>query len=1789
MLMLPALRTRFLALAALAGAVLMPAAPAQAQSFVATQLQNLISTENAEVRIEGLSGAFSGAVRIESLTVSDPDGVYLTARDLALDWSPTALIRRTVEIQRLTAGTIELTRLPAGTASTAEDESSGGGGFSLPNITANVGEISIGRFTLGQDVAGVAAELSATGSLQLTPSPAALNVSFDVERQDRPGTIRAQIAFAPDDNRLVLNVNANEPEGGIIAGLLKLPGAPPVTVSVDGNGPLSDFTLSGGLDIATERAITIDASVKDGADGRRLTADVTTITGPFVPAQYADMVGPSATVAADVLLRNQGGIVDIARAQLVSGALQLDAAGTYDPQGSTNDLRIMLATSEGDPVPLSFGALGSRSYLEISSLNATLRGALSAAALEVSAAARTAGYEDYLARDIDLRASSPGFDLNAISGPFRLALDAATASAPEGVAANILTGPIALSVDGSLTEGEIVIDSNSLTTGAASAAVTGRAARDFSTFDLALRTEAESAALSQTLVDYAGERISLRANLARTAEGYAGRDIALEGTGLSVTGSASLLGEAVAADLSGTLDQTRIADAGLTGTANFDLQAAGTLSAPQIDLTLNGADLDIAGRTLQEVEASLSGTFAPDAPQGALAVNGRFNEQPLAMTADFATENGTRYLRNLDVTQGDNKITGEIALDAQSVPSGALTIAAPDVSTLAGLFGQEASGAVNGDLAFRQNADGVPEATIDIRSGALAINQITLADAVIDVSLFDYVNQPQAEGRVEAAALSLPSLDIAALALDLSRLNETTVVDGRTTVNGVDTAINGTVSSIQGETRIDLRQLDAAINQADIALREPAQITIGQNGVNLGQIRLSVGSGGLALAGALSDEIALDLTLDAFPLAVANPFVDGLDAAGTLTGDIKTAGPSDNIRADFNLALAGLATSQTRQADLPAVDGTVAGRYRGGIASLDTARLTIGSGTVALTGDVGETLDAQLTLTDIPVALANGFVDGLGASGTISGQAEATGAIDNPVIAFDLDGRNITAERVAAAGTGAMTLDVTGRLANYTVRFDTAEARIGNGTVSAVGSVGRDLDLSLDIDRLPVAIANAFVPGLGATGSVSGTATAGGTLGRPEASFSLNGNDIAAQALSRSGVQQVALDIAGAYRNDVLSVERGRIQAGGGTLDISGTVGDTLDLRLAMQNLPLALANAASPDLGAQGTLSGTANATGSLASPAASFDVTGSNLSVAAARAAGAPAANLNAAGRYERETLNLRTARVDLAGGGNITATGSAGRQLNLDVTLSGVPAAIAAAAAPDIAPQGTIRGSVQARGTLARPSVNYDLAVDALSLAQTREAGVGPLDVAARGAYAGTRVTLDGRLAGAGLAFTANGAVNLAGTPAFDIQLNGNAPLALANRILAEGGRSIQGEVLVNARVAGTAAAPNVTGTVSTSGARFVDTGINLAIDNINTTIALSGNRATISAFSASLASGGNIAVSGGIGLNAGFPADIVVTIRDGRYADGELFSTRLNADLTLRGPLLGAAVLGGTINAQEIAIVIPDQLPSSLAELDVRHVNAPQAVYVQQRQIDPDGGATGTSGGGIALDLTLNAPNRVFVRGRGLDLELGGTIRITGPASNLGIVGGFDLQRGRLQILSRRLDFERASLSFTGNLIPTVDFLAQSDTGQATVYVAVTGPAQDPSFTFTSSPALPQDEVLARLIFGQATSDLSPLQIAQLASAAASLAGVGGSTGLLDSLRSQLGVDDIDIRTTADGQAAVGVGQYLNENTYIGVDTTGRVSIDLDLGRDIKARGAVNANGGGEVGIFYEKEY
>ena len=76
--------------------------------------------------------------------------------------------------------------------------------------------------------------------------------------------------------------------------------------------------------------------------------------------------------------------------------------------------------------------------------------------------------------------------------------------------------------------------------------------------------------------------------------------------------------------------------------------------------------------------------------------------------------------------------------------------------------------------------------------------------------------------------------------------------------------------------------------------------------------------------------------------------------------------------------------------------------------------------------------------------------------------------------------------------------------------------------------------------------------------------------------------------------------------------------------------------------------------------------------------------------------------------------------------------------------------------------------------------------------------------------------------------------------------------------------------------------------------------------------------------------------------------------------------------------------------------------------------------------------------VRLDVNVSAPNRMFVRGRGLDAELGGSVRLTGPITGIQPVGGFKLIRGRLSILSQRITFDEGTVTLVGDLDPFPEF-------------------------------------------------------------------------------------------------------------------------------------------------------
>ncbi len=427
--------------------------------------------------------------------------------------------------------------------------------------------------------------------------------------------------------------------------------------------------------------------------------------------------------------------------------------------------------------------------------------------------------------------------------------------------------------------------------------------------------------------------------------------------------------------------------------------------------------------------------------------------------------------------------------------------------------------------------------------------------------------------------------------------------------------------------------------------------------------------------------------------------------------------------------------------------------------------------------------------------------------------------------------------------------------------------------------------------------------------------------------------------------------------------------------------------------------------------------------------------------------------------------------------------------------------------------------------------------------------------------------------------------------DVSLNGSVPLALANAQLS--GQSLSGILRFDLAVDGPPALDSVTGRIGLENARFALPAQGIAINDIGGQVNLSGGRAQVG-INGTIASGGQVRVSGPITLSPPFSANITAELVNATIRDRELFEANLNGRVTVEGPLTGGARIGGQITLGTVEVRIPNIGPSYAALDGLRHASPPADV---QRTLQfaglADTGEDSGEGSGPAypLDLTISAPNRLFVRGRGLDAELGGELRLTGTTNDVVPIGQFDLIRGRIDLLGNRLSLDEGSVRIRGSFDPVLRFLARSEVDGTDVILLLEGEASSPELTVTSSPELPQDEALSLLLFGRDATSISPLQAVQLAAAIRTLSGRGGLG--IQRLREGLGVDEFDIGTDADGNAEARIGKYISDTVYTDVVVNGdgdsEINLNLDVSENITARGRVGSDGDTAIGIFYERDY
>lgn len=513
-------------------------------------------------------------------------------------------------------------------------------------------------------------------------------------------------------------------------------------------------------------------------------------------------------------------------------------------------------------------------------------------------------------------------------------------------------------------------------------------------------------------------------------------------------------------------------------------------------------------------------------------------------------------------------------------------------------------------------------------------------------------------------------------------------------------------------------------------------------------------------------------------------------------------------------------------------------------------------------------------------------------------------------------------------------------------------------------------------------------------------------------------------------------------------------------------------------------------------------------------------------------------------------------------------------------------------DVSGGGPIGAEFSASGLATGPDAALQVAARLPNVAPfvPQISGAARLDATAARQADGWRI--DSRLGGpAGTSAQVAGLV--ADDGRLDLGVTGGASLALANGFIAP--RSVTGDASFDLRVQGAPGLDALRGTIRTGNARFTDPTQRLAISDLATTINLSGGAATLDA-SGNVEGGGSISAGGRVGLTGNLPADLEIALRQVVLADPRLYTTTIDGDIGIDGPLAGAAQISGTVNVGPTEVSVPASSLTSVGAIpDIRHVSTPTDARRTLRRAglerEPEQTQPNPSGGfGLAIDV--NAPGRIFIRGRGLEAELGGNLSLRGTTNRVISSGQFDLVRGRLDILGKRFDLVEGSAQFVGGLTPFIRFVTTGNTPNGTASIIVEGPADEPEVTFESSPEGPEDEVIAQLLFNRSVSELTAFQALQLANAVAVLAG-GSGVGVVGKLRQGLGLDDFDVTTTDSGAAALRAGKYITENIYTEFTAAGNnesdVSINLELTDSLKARGSVSGDGNSGLGFFFERDY
>jgi len=424
--------------------------------------------------------------------------------------------------------------------------------------------------------------------------------------------------------------------------------------------------------------------------------------------------------------------------------------------------------------------------------------------------------------------------------------------------------------------------------------------------------------------------------------------------------------------------------------------------------------------------------------------------------------------------------------------------------------------------------------------------------------------------------------------------------------------------------------------------------------------------------------------------------------------------------------------------------------------------------------------------------------------------------------------------------------------------------------------------------------------------------------------------------------------------------------------------------------------------------------------------------------------------------------------------------------------------------------------------------------------------------------------------------------------------NGPSAVLFSLAALPDQQLSGPIAIAADFSGRVSAPQLTGLIRADNLTYDNEALGTRLSQMRINAQFTNDRLVLNGLTAR-AGDGSVQARGTVGLAAdsGFPADITVTLDNAQLAKSDALSATSSGTIHLTNGRDGALVQGNlTIPNARYEII--RQGAAEVPELTgVRRRSEIRAPRPTDRPAAPAPVSK------IRLDLNVRAENQIYVSGMGLESEWELNLHIGGTSTAPAISGGLDLVRGTYSFAGKRFDVTKGQIRFRGGALtdPDINIQATTTTNGITAIIAIGGTGNHPQITFTSTPTLPQDEVLSRLLFGASPANLSATEALQLASALNSLRGSsGGGLNPLGKLRSATGFDRLRIlgadQATGRG-TSLAAGKYITKDIYVEIITDAKgmtaTQIEVSLTKALSLLSSAGSFGGSNASLRYSKDY